>query len=83
MRDTRLVIFGSPGQGTPVMEAEPLSALDLPLKVLVCGMTTGELWSPITHPGALADRYHLAPALAENLAGIDPLTDALVPGLTG
>ena len=35
LRDTVLVIFGNPAAGTPVMEASPLAALDLPLKVLV------------------------------------------------
>src|SRR6266513_5150317 len=35
LRDTKLVIFGSPAAGTPVMEAAPLAALDLPLRVLV------------------------------------------------
>ena len=35
LRDTTLVIFGSPAAGTPVMDASPLSALDLPLKVLI------------------------------------------------
>jgi uncharacterized protein (DUF302 family) len=35
LRDTTLVIFGSPAAGTPVMDAAPLAALDLPLKVLV------------------------------------------------
>ena len=35
LRDTKVVIFGSPQAGTPVMQAAPLAALDLPLKVLV------------------------------------------------
>ena len=35
LRETTLVIFGSPAAGTPVMAAAPLAALDLPLKVLV------------------------------------------------
>jgi len=35
LRDTKVVIFGSPVAGTPVMQARPLAALDLPLKVLV------------------------------------------------
>ena len=35
LRDTKVVIFGSPAAGTPVMQASPLAALDLPLKVLV------------------------------------------------
>jgi uncharacterized protein (DUF302 family) len=37
LRDTKVVIFGSPQAGTPVMQAVPLTALDLPLKVLVMG----------------------------------------------
>jgi uncharacterized protein (DUF302 family) len=77
LRETVLVIFGSPAAGTPVMVASPLSALDLPLKVLVwddAGQTTVTYYAP----GALAERHHLSADLARNLAGIDPLTDALV-----
>jgi uncharacterized protein (DUF302 family) len=79
LRETVLVIFGSPAAGTPVMEAEPLSALDLPLKVLIwddAGQTKVTYYSP----AALAFWYHLSPDLAARLAGIDPLTDALVAG---
>jgi uncharacterized protein (DUF302 family) len=60
-----------------VMVASPLSALDLPLKVLVwadAGQTTVTYYAP----GPLAERHHLSADLAHNLAGIDPLTDALV-----
>jgi uncharacterized protein (DUF302 family) len=77
LRETVLVIFGSPVAGTPVMVASPLSALDLPLKVLVwadAGQTTVTYYAP----GALAKHHHLSADLAENLAGIDPLTDALI-----
>lgn len=77
LRETVLVIFGSPAAGTPVMVASPLSALDLPLKVLVWaddGQTTVTYYAP----GPLAERHHLGADLARNLAGIDPLTDALV-----
>ena len=77
LRETILVVFGSPAAGTPVMVASPLSALDLPLKVLVwddAGQTTVTYYSP----GSLAERHHLSADLARNLAGIDPLTDALV-----
>lgn len=77
LRDTALVIFGSPAAGTPVMAAAPLAALDLPLKVLVWadgGQTRVSYYSP----AALAARHHLSADLARNLAGIDPLTDALV-----
>jgi uncharacterized protein (DUF302 family) len=77
LRPTTLVIFGSPRSGTPVMQAVPLAAVDLPLKVLVWAEGDDTLISYVS-PATLADRHHLSPALAANLAGIDPLTDALV-----
>jgi uncharacterized protein (DUF302 family) len=77
LRDTTLVIFGNPAAGTPVMDAAPLSALDLPLKVLI--WADGSLTN-VTYfsPAAIAARYELSDELAAKLAGIDPLTDALV-----
>jgi uncharacterized protein (DUF302 family) len=77
LRETTLVLFGSPAAGTPVMVAAPLSALDLPLKVLIWsdhGQTNVTYYAP----DALAARHHLSPDLAARLAGIDPLTDALI-----
>jgi uncharacterized protein (DUF302 family) len=79
LRETTLVIFGNPAAGTPVMAAAPLSALDLPLKVLIWadgGQTNVTYYSP----AAIAARYGLSAELAANLAGIDPLTDALING---
>lgn len=79
LRDTVLVLFGSPKAGTPVMEAAPLIALDLPLRVLVWAdgpQTNVSYYSP----ALLAARHHLPDDLAARLAGIDPLTDALVAG---
>jgi uncharacterized protein (DUF302 family) len=77
LRETTLVMFGSPAAGTPVMAAAPLAALDLPLKVLVW---TDEGQTKVSYdaPAALAARHHLGADLAANLAGIDALTDALV-----
>ena len=77
LRETVLVIFGSPAAGTPVMAAAPLAALDLPLKVLVWD-DGGQPKVTYTAPAALAARYGLSPDLAAKLAGIGPLTDALV-----
>jgi uncharacterized protein (DUF302 family) len=77
LRETVLVIFGSPVAGTPVMIAAPLAALDLPLKVLIWddeGQTKVTYYAPAT----LAAQHHLDPDLTTNLAAIDPLTDALV-----
>ena len=77
LRDTKVVIFGSPVAGTPVMQWAPLAALDLPLKVLLWddGGTTKVSY---TAPGALAERHHLSDELAQRLSGIGPITDALV-----
>jgi uncharacterized protein (DUF302 family) len=77
LRDTTLVLFGNPTAGTPVMAASPLAALDLPLKVLVWadGKQTNVSYVATR---ALADRHHLSPDLAANLAAIDGLTEALI-----
>src|SRR5712671_5557563 len=58
LRETTLVIFGSPAAGTPVMAAAPLAALDLPLKVLVWA-DEGQTQVSYTAPRALAVRHHL------------------------
>jgi len=77
LRDTKVVIFGSPEAGTPVMQSAPLAALDLPLKVLVWS-DAGETRLTYTSPAALAARYELSDDLTARLAGIDVVTDAVI-----
>lgn len=79
LRETTVVIFGSPVAGTPVMQAEPLAALDLPLKILVWadGQQTKLSYTP---PAVLAKRYDLSDALTARLAAIDVITDAVSHG---
>jgi uncharacterized protein (DUF302 family) len=77
LRDTMVVLFGSPAAGTPVMVASPLAALDLPLKVLVWD-DEGQTKVSYLDPAALAARYDLGPDYAGRLAGIHAITDALV-----
>ncbi len=77
LRDTTLVIFGSPAAGTPVMAAAPLTALDLPLKVLVWADGDQVMVSYVP-PAELARRYGLSAELTAKLTGIEALTDALV-----
>jgi len=79
LRDTKLVLFGSPTGGTPVMDAVPLAALDLPLKVLVWD-DRGQTRISYTDPGYLAARHHLSGELASRLTGINGLTDTLAAG---
>ena len=77
LRETVLVLFGNPAAGTPVMDAAPLSALDLPLKVLIWD-DDGHASVSYYGPAAIAARHSLSSELAAKLAGIDRLTDALV-----
>jgi len=73
LRDTKLVIFGSPEAGPPVMEAAPLAALDLPLKVVVW-LDGHQTKLSYTAPSHLAARHRLPEHLAQRLAGLDSLT---------
>ena len=78
LRTTTLVVFGNPAAGTPVMAAAPLSALDLPLKLLVWGDDEHGTQVSYTDPAVLAKRYGLTPELAAAFEGIHALSDALV-----
>jgi len=75
LRDTKVVIFGSPPAGTPVMQAAPLAALDLPLKVLVWD-DDGQTKLAYAPPAELAARYGLSGELAARLAGIEVVVAA-------
>jgi ribose 5-phosphate isomerase A len=79
LRDTKVAIFGNPQAGTPVMQAAPEAALDLPLKVLIWrdGDQTKLTYAS---PCELAARHGLSDELAARLAAIDALTDALAAG---
>ena len=79
LRETKVVIFGSPAAGTPVMDAAPLAALDLPLKALVWadGHQTQLSYAP---PATLAARYGLGADLADRLARIEVVVDAVLAG---
>jgi len=77
LRDTVLVLFGNPAAGTLIMDASPLAALDLPLKILVWADGPQTKVSYVS-PAALGARYRLTADLTAKLSGIDPLTDALI-----
>jgi uncharacterized protein (DUF302 family) len=76
LRETVLVIFGNPAAGTPVMAAEPLAALDLPLKILVWD-DSGQAKVSYYPAATLAARHRLGSDLEHRLA-ITPIADALV-----
>jgi uncharacterized protein (DUF302 family) len=78
MPDTKLVLFGSPAAGTPVMVAAPLAALDLPLKVLVSADREGSVWVSYNAPDFLAARHHLSDELRARLQGVEAISAATV-----
>lgn len=80
MTDTKLVIFGSPKAGTPVMVAAPLAALDLPLKLLIWEDGDSAVWVSYNSPAYLAERHHLGDELRARLEPIDAISDAVVAG---
>ena len=57
LRPTELIIFGDPKTGTPLMEAYPSLALDLPLKALIYEDTSGDVWLCFNSPEYLAERH--------------------------
>jgi uncharacterized protein (DUF302 family) len=78
MNDTKLLIFGSPSAGTPVMVGAPLAALDLPLKILVWTDSDGGVWVSHNDPTYLSSRYDLTEEVTNRLAGVGPLIDAVI-----
>ena len=75
MPPTKLLIFGSPKAGTPLMLAAPSIAIDLPLKILVWEDTAGKVWVSYNSPEYLKDRHGLPPDLLANIAVIETLAE--------
>src|ERR1700686_2521719 len=69
MRPTKVVIFGSPKAGTPLMVAAPSLAIDLPLKALVAEDAEGKVSVTYNSPEYLQERHRVPPELIKNLAG--------------
>jgi uncharacterized protein (DUF302 family) len=74
LRDTKLLVFGSPVAGTPIMDASPTAALDLPLKVLVWADDDSPTWMGYLSPDWLAVRHEIPDWLTAPLAAVDALT---------
>ena len=59
LRPTTLLIFGDPAKGTPLMDAYPSLAIDLPLKALIWEVGPGEVYIGLTSPEFLQQRHSL------------------------
>jgi len=69
MPNTKLLIFGSPKGGTPLMQAAPSVAIDLPLKALIAADPDGKASLTYNDPAYLQSRHGFPAELAANLAG--------------
>ena len=74
MLPTKLLIFGSPNAGTPLMLAVPSIAIDLPLKILIWEDIQGKVWVSYNSPAYLQGRYSLPLELMQTIAGVEALS---------
>ena len=76
MPPTRLVIFGNPKAGTPLMLAAPSTAIDLPLKILVRQDAAGQVWVAYNAPEYLRARHGFPENLIANITAVEALARA-------
>jgi uncharacterized protein (DUF302 family) len=73
MPPTKLLIFGNPKGGTPLMLASPSAAIDLPLKILIAENSEGKVWISYNSPQYLKERHGLPENLLQNIAVVQAL----------
>jgi uncharacterized protein (DUF302 family) len=73
MRPTKVVIFGSPKAGTPLMLAAPSVAIDLPLKILIWEDREGKVWVSYNSLTYLQERHGLPKELLQNIGVVETL----------
>jgi uncharacterized protein (DUF302 family) len=76
MPPTKLLIFGNPKGGTPLMLAAPSAALDLPLKILVAEDAQGRVWISYNSPDYLKERHGFPDDLMSNISVVQALAAA-------
>ena len=76
MPPTKLLIFGNPKGGTPVMLAAPSAAIDLPLKILVAEDAQGKVWISYNSPEYLKERHGFPDNLLPNIGVVQALAAA-------
>jgi len=73
MRPTKVLIFGNPKGGTPLMQAAPTTAIDLPLKALIWEDAEGKVWLTFNDPAYLQRRHGFPEPLIANLSAVNGL----------
>jgi uncharacterized protein (DUF302 family) len=77
MNLTRMLIFGNPKAGTPLMIAAPTVAIDFPLKVLVSADKNGRVSVSYNSPEYLMARHNLPAELLKNITGIVEIVESV------
>ena len=78
MPPTKLLIFGNPKGGTPVMLAAPSIAIDLPLKILIWEDASGKVWVSYNSPQYLKQRHNVPDDLMKNISAVGGLVQEIV-----
>jgi uncharacterized protein (DUF302 family) len=78
LNPARMLIFGSPKAGTPLMVASPTLALDLPLKILISADENGKVWISYNSPEYLKDRHNIPDDLLKNISGVAAIAQSVV-----
>ncbi len=73
MLPTKLLIFGSPKAGTPLMLAAPSIAIDLPLKILIWEDVHSKVWGHLQRPAYLQERHSLPPELLQHIGIVETM----------
>jgi uncharacterized protein (DUF302 family) len=73
MPDTKLIIFGNPAAGTPLMLSAPSTALDLPLKLLVAEDSKAQVWVSWNAPDYLRERHGFSSDLVGNIGVVEKI----------
>lgn len=80
MNPATIVIFGNAKAGTPIMQAAPTAALDLPLRTLIWQDAAGQVWISINSPQYLQTRHQIPESLLPNIAGITTIVaETVIP----
>lgn len=77
MPNTKLIVFGNPKAGTPLMVAAPTLAIDLPLKILIREDAKAKTWVTYNSPEFLRQRHGLSSVPTQALEVVSTIADAI------
>jgi uncharacterized protein (DUF302 family) len=78
LNPTKMLVFGNPKSGTPIMQAAPTIALDLPLKVLVSEDAKGDVWLSYNSLEYLRSRHDVPEGLLANISGVESIVKSAI-----